>query len=182
MATLFFADNTVLVNFAHINRMGLLERILNGQGRWCATVQAECFRSSQVDGLVALSGAPAIFGTAWFPETPAERLDIAVLRDRLAGPGDPRHAHLGEAETIALMTRRNVNGFFVTDDRAAARIADSCGLRVIGTYHLLRVAGRVGMILPDELLAALATLRQNRRGGPVDVTDLPSLKRWLTEK
>ena len=111
MATLFFADNTVLVNFGHIDRMDLLERILNGRGRWCATVESECSRSSRVDGLEALRRAPAIFGTAWFPESQVERLDVLVFRDKLAGPGDPRHAHLGEAETIALMTRRNVATF-----------------------------------------------------------------------
>jgi len=121
VATLFFADNTVLVNFGHIDRMDLLARILNGRGRWCATVASECSRSSRVDGLAALRQAPTIFGSPWFPDTPVERLDVLVFRDRLAGPGDAPHAHLGEAETIALMTRRNVSGFLVTDDHGAAR-------------------------------------------------------------
>ena len=55
---LFFADNTVLVNIGHIDRMDLLGRILNGQGRWCATVESECSRSSAVVGLEALRRGP----------------------------------------------------------------------------------------------------------------------------
>jgi len=179
---LFFADNTVLVNFGHIDRLDVLERVLNGRGRWCATVASECFRSSRVEGLAALRRAPAIFGDPWFPETPVERLDVLVFRDRLAGPGDPPHAHLGEAETIALMARRNVSGFVVTDDRGAARIATHSGIKVIGTYDLLRLAGRVDIISPEDLLRAVVTLRQKGRGGPVEVNDLPSLHRWMAKR
>src|SRR5258708_39873638 len=32
-----FPDNTVLSNFAIINRIDLLSRLANGNGRWCAT-------------------------------------------------------------------------------------------------------------------------------------------------
>jgi len=68
----------------------------------------------------------------------------------------------------------------VTDDRGAARIAVHSGLQVIGTYDLLRLAGRVGVISPDDLLRAVMTLRHKGRGGPPHVTDLPSLQRWLS--
>lgn len=42
-----FPDNTVLINFALINRMDLLNRLANGNGRWCATVAAECAESAR---------------------------------------------------------------------------------------------------------------------------------------
>ena len=63
---------------------------------------------------------------------------------------------------------------------APPRIAVHSGLQVIGTYELLRLAGRVGVISPDDLLRAVMTLRHKGRGGPPHVTDLPSLQRWLS--
>lgn len=42
MTVLTVPDNTVLINFALINRMDLLSRLANGNGRWCATVATEC--------------------------------------------------------------------------------------------------------------------------------------------
>jgi hypothetical protein len=57
MTALFFPDNTVLINFAMINRMDLLERLANGNGAWCATVAAECRKSADFPGLAAMSDA-----------------------------------------------------------------------------------------------------------------------------
>jgi hypothetical protein len=57
-----FPDNTVLINFAIINRMDLLEKLANGNGQWCATVATECAESAGYPGLAALSAADGIFG------------------------------------------------------------------------------------------------------------------------
>jgi hypothetical protein len=46
-----------------------------------------------------------------YPESGAERLDVQVLRLELAQPGE---------ETLAIMSRRAIEGFFVTDDGDAA--------------------------------------------------------------
>jgi hypothetical protein len=48
MTVLVFPDNTVLVNFALISRMDLLERLANGHGAWCGTVAAECRTSAKI--------------------------------------------------------------------------------------------------------------------------------------
>lgn len=121
---LIFPDNTVLINFAFINRMDLLSRLANGNGRWCATVAAECAESARNSQLAALDDAAEIFGEPLFPDQ-AELQDVRVLRDQLAGPGDPLSKHLGEAETIAIVVRRQLNCFFVTDDREARRLHPS---------------------------------------------------------
>jgi len=76
VAKLLFPDNTVLINFALINRMDLLERLANGNGHWCATVASECTRSSREAGLEALADAPEIFGAPWYPESGAGRPDF----------------------------------------------------------------------------------------------------------
>jgi hypothetical protein len=95
---LMFPDNTVLINFAIINRMDLLGRLANGNGQWCATVAIECSASAKRPELAALGGAGEIFGEPLRPDE-AEHQDIGVLRDQLAAPGEPRTQHLGEAET-----------------------------------------------------------------------------------
>jgi hypothetical protein len=105
-----FPDNTVLINFAIINRMDLLEKLANGNGQWCATVAGECSESAKYPGLAALSAAEDIFGEPLYPD-PAEHQDVQVLRNRLASPGDPPTKHLGEAETVAIITRRRLSCF-----------------------------------------------------------------------
>src|SRR5260370_19925078 len=113
MTALFFPDNTVLINFAMINRMDLLERLANGNGAWCATVAAECRKSADFPGLAAMSDADRIFGAPLYPDQ-AEHQDLRPLRDELASPGAPAHAPLGEAETLAIIIRRSLRAFFVT--------------------------------------------------------------------
>lgn len=115
MAILLFPDNTVLINFAIINRMDLLERLANGNGRWCATVASECGLSAREPDLGPLAVAGAVFGSPWFPDA-AEHQDARLLRQELASPGDHPHQHLGEAETLSIMIRRGVQGFFATPD------------------------------------------------------------------
>jgi hypothetical protein len=67
VASLMFPDNTVLINFAIINRMELLEKLANGNGQWCATVAGECAESAGYPGLAALSAAEDIFGEPLYP-------------------------------------------------------------------------------------------------------------------
>jgi hypothetical protein len=96
---LLFPDNTVLVNFALINRMDLLEKLVNGRGRWCATVAFECARSAQEPGLDAMNLANDIFGSPWYPQSGAERQDIEIMRLALARPGDAPYQRQGTALT-----------------------------------------------------------------------------------
>lgn len=83
---LLFPDNTVLINFALISRMDLLERLANGNGRWCASVAAECRKSSHYEALGALAQAAAIFGEPLYPDK-AELQDMLTLRAELEAPG-----------------------------------------------------------------------------------------------
>ncbi len=178
MAVLLFPDNTVLINFAIINRMDLLERLANDNGHWCATVASECDSSAQKPGLSALANAKDIFGSPWSPDA-AELQDTRLLREKLTSPGDSPYQHLGEAETLAIMIRRRVQGFFVTDDNAAGRLAAQNGIRVVRTWHLLRVATKQEWVDADALWGYVQTLRTQRRGSPANVTDRSSFDKWL---
>ncbi|WP_239380090.1 hypothetical protein [Frankia sp. CIT1] len=178
MAVLLFPDNTVLINFAIINRMDLLERLANGHGHWCATVASECDSSARKPGLAALADARGIFGSPWFPDA-AELQDTRLLREELASPGDHPHRHLGEAETLAIMIRRRVHGFFVTDDNDAVRLAARNKIKVVRTWHLLKVAAKREWVDADALWGYTQTLRTHQRGSPPEVIDRPSFDKWL---
>jgi predicted nucleic acid-binding protein len=172
-----FPDNTALINFALINRMDLLGRLANGNGRWCATVATECEESAKRPGLAALGGAGGIFGQPVFPNQ-AELHDIHVLRDQLASPGDRPTQHLGAAETIAIIVRRQLSCFFASDDRSAARLAARNSIRVVGTWHLLKVAHRIEWIDADTFWGYVRTLEGHGRGAPPGVWDRSSFDKW----
>ena len=180
MAVLLFPDNTVLINFAIISRMDLLDRLANGNGQWCATVASECAESASRPGLGALDDARTIFGEPLYP-TGAEYQDMLLLREELASPGDRRHKHLGEAETLAIMLRRRVNGFFVTDDNEARRLAAMNGVQVVTTWRLLLVALRHGWVDADTLWGYVQTLARAKRGNPPRVYDRATFEKWTGE-
>ncbi len=52
---LLFPDNTVLINFALLHRMDLLEALANGNGRWTVTIEADCVWSLSAPPMLAPS-------------------------------------------------------------------------------------------------------------------------------
>jgi|ERR1022692_1263235 hypothetical protein len=175
-----FPDNTVLINFALLNRMDLLSWLANGHGRWCATIATECAESARRPELTALAGAAEIFGEPLYPDQ-AEHQDVLVLRDQLASPGDPPRRHLGEAETIAIAVRRKLKCFFVTDDRDAARLASKNGVQVVDTWRLLKMAHRKGRVDADTLWGYVLTIEGHGRGIPRGLWNRESFDKWLSE-
>jgi len=172
-------DNTVLINFAHINRMDVLKRLIRDRGIWCASVAQECSNSAKQAGLEALEGAVEIFGDPLYPDTEAEHLDVRLMRLELAQPGDSRYAHLGEAETIAIVTRRQIDAIFITDDRGAARLAKKYQVRHTSTWSLLRLASRAGFLDRDTVWSYVLMLANAERGAPSDVRTREQFEKWL---
>ena len=70
-------------------------------------------------------------------------------------------------------------GFFVTDDREAARLATTYGVAVVTTWRLLLLAHRKGWIDDDALWDDVRTLRANGRGIPPGVHDRAAFAAWL---
>lgn len=164
---LFFPDNTVLVNFAILRRIDLLETLLMGKGRWCASVSFECAKSSKLPELELLGGVRSFLGDPIHP-SPTEILSAKVLRDSVAGPGDRTTDHLGEAETVAILTTRQEfsGAIFVSDDKDAKRLAGSHGIKVADTWSLLDLALRSSYINEVTHSAFLHTLRAKGRQRP----------------
>ena len=55
MTDYLFPDNTVLCNFAAVNRLDLIKSVLDGRGRWTEAVAYEASRSASK--LPALRGS-----------------------------------------------------------------------------------------------------------------------------
>jgi predicted nucleic acid-binding protein len=160
----FFADNTVLVSFAIIGRMDLLETLFCDRGRWSATVRDECMDSARVPGLDTIAEADRFLGDPIAP-TKTELLQTRAFRDRLAGPleNNPKK-HLGEAETLSIMAERFRFDLLVTDDTGAHRLAAEHNIRTVTTFTLLKMAVRVGLATPVDVFDHLRDLRP--RGAP----------------
>lgn len=176
MPSLFFADNTVLVNFGLIKRMDLLERILGGKGRWCSSIETECSRSASKPGLSQMADAANFLGSAIYPN-PVERIQTQIYRDRLAGPGDVTTDHLGEAETLAIMDSRYSEDFLITDDGGAQRLAIQLGITYVTTWKLLQLITRAELTTCVEMLDYLEFLRARDRGAP-DLKSVGAVRSW----
>jgi predicted nucleic acid-binding protein len=176
VAKLFLPDNTVLINFAIIQRIDLLAELINQRGTWCISVARECKNSATY--YPNMADAPAIFGTPLFPDR-AERIDTENLRTSMAGPGDPATRHLGEAETVAIMNRRQIDGFFLTDDQDAKALAAHHGIPDVSTWDLLRLAYRTNKATAPVLAGYLKTLKAAQRGNPPGVTNQHTFHAWL---
>ncbi|MDI1460077.1 hypothetical protein QEZ54_03770 [Catellatospora sp. KI3] len=176
---LVLPDNTVLINFALLNRMDLLAKLVKDNGAWCATVASECDQSAKVPGLESLADAHGIFGDPLRPQSPTEHVMTRAFRTRLARPGDGPFRHLGESETLAIMASRSLRGIFVSDDRAVSVIAREQGIRIVTTFELLRAACRSGMVDADTAWSYLQRLRQEGRGWPPGVYERSSFEKWL---
>ena len=161
---LLFPDNTVLVSFAHIHQIAVLEGLLRGRGRWVGSVAAECERSAEVADLEDLQAVPGILGAPLISDA-AERVDARAIQIRLLEPGGPAGKSFGESETIAIMVRRHLDAIFLTDDRGAIGFlaAEHPEIKVYRTPDLLALAVRVGSLETEEALAHLAVLRNLRR-------------------
>lgn len=189
MDQFFFADNTVLVNFGYLQRMDVLERLVGGRGRWCRIVSEECTRHSRRDGLGDMAKAWGFMGDPVDPSN-AERQQTLRLRNDLREIKDDGAPHdyragdggdLGEAETLAVMWERFNGSFFITDDRSAALRAagaedgryTAIPVKVITTFHLLRLAARVRLLDTDAAYAAVTDLRRGGHGVPHELHSRP---------
>lgn len=126
-----------------------------------------------------MSSAGDIFGVPLFPETQSELLLTSQYRVQLSSPGDERGAHIGEAETLAIIIERGLRGIFVTDDGDATRLAEACGITCISTWHVLKLAWKAGHITQDTLWGYMQTLRSHQRKLPDGIVNEADFEYWL---
>ena len=166
VSTFLFPDNTVLCNFAAVERLDLLETVLNGRGRWTAAVAFEAGRSARF--LPALARI-AIEGWLDEPvEITAERDVQRVNRVRRAvfgGTDDEPLKHLGEAETCFVIKEWTefADSWWISDDREAVRYARFQGITTYETVDLMSMAVGNGDITEQRAFDVMILMREAGR-------------------
>ncbi|MEY9844931.1 hypothetical protein [Streptacidiphilus sp. MAP5-3] len=149
MTEWWFPDNTVLCNFAAVDRVALLEKVLDGRGRWSEAVAREARLSTRHLPPLAGLAERGSLGEPVEISDPDERTEVERLRRAVFG-GDRRRPtqHLGEAETLTLITRRRDfrHAVWISDDRDAARYARRRGITTLETFDLVRAAVREQLV------------------------------------
>ena len=176
-ATVVFADNCLLINLAHVGRLGLFSTLLGPKMQWTQQVEYETARS--VAAVPALGDVYSFMPSPLVPD-PRERQDTFAIRTQFAKPGesDPR-LHLGEAETCAVIHQRYTNSekiFFATEDNSAAAYANREGWRVLSTKVFLQIAARGQHLTVAEAnadLRSLYVMPRGVRGYPPEIPPRP---------
>ena len=146
--TIVFTDTSVLINLYRAERLDLITDLLGEHATWTGSMRAECCRKEWELGLPGLArGVERLLGEPMLPRDD-EHVRIRQLRTQMAEPGDHPSAHLGEAETITIVTARRLKAIFATDDRAAAMHA--APTRCVTTWELVRLAVRRDLITAAE--------------------------------
>lgn len=168
MATHFvFPDNTVLCNFAAVNRLDLLEEILLGKGRWTEAVAYEASCSSPY--LPDLALLP-LAGWLQDPIEVSDEKEISkinqIRRSVFGGTDAEPLRHLGEAQTCYLIKNRTefAGSWWVSDDRESLRYARRQGLIARETMDLVSIAVANGDVTAPDGYALLNSMAALDRG------------------
>jgi hypothetical protein len=143
MTEYLFPDNTVLCNFAAVNRLDLIKSVLGGRGRWTEAVAYEASRSASQ--LPALRELPS---EGWLDE-PIEitgdsdiRKINQVRRAVFGGTDDNPLKHLGEAQTCYVIKNwpEFAGSWWISDDGEALRHAKFQGITTRETIDIMSIA------------------------------------------
>jgi hypothetical protein len=167
MTEAFFPDNTVLCNFASVDRVDLLRAVLGDRGRWMEAVAFEASRSAAY--LRALEG---LGSNGWLGE-PIEVTSDAdieaierIRRVAFGGTEDRPLQHLGEAQTCYVIKNwaEFTGSWWITDDREALRYAKFQGITTRETIDLMSMAVVDGDIGAQDAFGLMNLMAERDRG------------------
>lgn len=152
MAEHLFPDNTVLCNFAAVDRLDLLRSVLGGRGTWTEAVAYEASMSAR--WLPPLRALPS---EGWVHEPieindPADIRKVARIRRVVFGGTDSEPLkHLGEAQTCYVIKNWPdfAGAWWISDDRDAIRHAKFQKITTLETVDLMNIA-----VIDGEISAA----------------------------
>ncbi|MEV8048679.1 hypothetical protein [Streptomyces bacillaris] len=167
LRSFWFPDNTVLCNFACVDRIALLEAILNGRGRWTAAVAYEAGNSARIAHrpLQALIDAGALGEPIEIDED--EAAEVETARAAFGGVPELPLKHLGEAQTLHLIqTRQEFKGIstWISDDRITLSYARRKGISVMDTTDLMAYGCSMGDVRPEEAFDLLRRMVDEGQG------------------
>ncbi|MGO9298196.1 MAG: hypothetical protein ACLP52_30685 [Streptosporangiaceae bacterium] len=143
MAESLFPDNTVLCNFAAVDRLDLLKSVLGGRGRWTEAVAYEASRSA-----AKLPPLRTLLSEGWLA-APIEITDpkdiqkvAQVRRAVFDGTDDEPLKHLGEAQTCYVIKNwaSFAGSWWISDDRDALRYARFQQITTRETIDIMSIA------------------------------------------
>jgi hypothetical protein len=152
MTEFLFPDNTVLCDFAAVDRLDLLRSILNERGRWTEAIAYEAGRSAR-----HLPALAALIQNGWLGEpieiiedTDIQRIE-RIRRVVFGGTDDRPLQHLGEAQScyVILNWAAFAGSWWITNDRDALRYARFQGITTRETVDLMSIAVANGDITPS---------------------------------
>lgn len=153
MSTWWFPDNTVLCNFAAVDRLPLLKEVLDGKGRWTEAVAHEALLSARHLPLLRTLPLDGWLGDPIEIDDETERQAVErVRRSVFHGDRAAPTQHLGEAQTCVLITSRREfrASVWITDDRSAGTFSRRKGIRTLETMDLMALAAKTGLVKPAE--------------------------------
>jgi predicted nucleic acid-binding protein len=153
MTEFLFPDNTVLCNFAAVDRLDLLTAVLDGRGRWTEAVAYEATKSARVLPSLGELTANRRLGEAIEIDNESEIQQINTIRRVVFGgtDGNPLK-HLGEAQTcfVILKWSEFAGSWWISDDREALRYARLQGITPRETIDLVSTAVITGYIAAKD--------------------------------
>jgi hypothetical protein len=166
VTTFLFPDNTVLCNFAAVDRLDLLAAVLNGRGRWTEAVAYEAERSARY--LPQLACLPV---EGWLDEPieiDDERDALRINQIRRAvfgGTDDDPLQHLGEAQTCFVIREwaQFAGSWWISDDRDALRYARHQGILTYETVDLMSTGVANGDVTAKQGYDLLTQMREKGR-------------------
>jgi len=143
MTEFLFPDNTVLCDFAAVDRLDLLRSVLSERGRWTEAIAYVAGRSAR-----HLPALIALIQDGWLGE-PIEIIEDAdiqrierIRRVVFGGTDDQPLQHLGEAQScyVILNWAAFAGSWWITNDRDALRYARFQGITTRETVDLMSIA------------------------------------------
>ncbi|WP_083501656.1 hypothetical protein [Sphaerimonospora mesophila] len=165
MTWYWFPDNTVLCNFAAVDELQLLRRILRERGRWTEAIAYEVSRSAQF-----YPDLRSVASDGWLGEPIEIDIDDAQQVERVRravfnGKQQEPLKHLGEAQTCHVI--RNwpayAGSYWITDDYDAQEYARNIGITTRDTAELISEGVNDGCCSRSEGYKLLQLMQQRGR-------------------
>lgn len=186
MRDILFPDNTVLCNFAAVERLDLLRAVLDGRGKWTAAVAREARKSAEKLPALHDLRQQGWLGEAIRVTAPDDRESVGHLRTAVfGGQADRNLQHLGEAETCHIIQHwpQFAGAWWISDDKSALEYAIRQGIMTAETLGIMQLAVKAGFVTAEDGFAMMHKMHQLERYPrlPGSVTDLTVLPWSLVE-